>query len=331
MRFRVDAAAAAAPKQTQFNSAGGGGAKAGTACGPEAKPSPIIARRSFLQNGALLLTAAGWHFEQDDVANFVPVAQCGICTDLHFADKESRGTRFYRETAQKLDEAADEFSKHPLSFIVELGDLIDAADSVKSEQKYLATINRQFSSIHKQRHYVLGNHCVDTLTKAEFLDAVEQSRSFYSFDVNDIHFVILDACFRSDGQAYQRKNFMWTDANIPAHQLEWLADDLMSATSPTVVFAHQRLDVSNSHGVKNCEQVRAVLQQSGRVAAVFQGHSHQNELKNINGIHYCTLSAMVEGSGQTNNGYSVLKIAADGSIQLSGFRRQKNYDWPAKI
>ncbi len=287
-------------------------------------------RRAFLQHGTLLLTAASWQTRADNPADFVPVAQCGICTDLHFADKKSAGTRHYRETGQKLDEAAQEFARHPLSFIVELGDLIDAADSVQTEQKYLATINRQFSSVHQQRHYVLGNHCVDTLTKTEFLDTVEQSNSFYSFDINDIHFVVLDACFRSDGQPYQRKNFTWTDANIPAHQLEWLASDLKSGTTPTVVFAHQRLDVSNSHGVKNCSQVRAVLQQSGRVAAVFQGHSHQNELNNINGIHYCTLTAMVEGSGPTNNGYSVMKIAADGSIQLSGFRQQQNYNWPAK-
>ena len=31
------------------------------------------------------------------------------------------------------------------------------------------TCNREFSAISKDRHYVLGNHCVDTLTKDEFL------------------------------------------------------------------------------------------------------------------------------------------------------------------
>jgi alkaline phosphatase len=54
---------------------------------------------------------------------------------------------------------------------------------------------------------------------------------------------------------------------------------------------------------------------------------HQNDLKDIGGIRYCTLVAMVEGSGVENNGYSVMEIAPDGRIRLTGFRNQKGYDW----
>ena len=46
--------------------------------------------------------------------------------------------------------------------------LIDAADSVALEQRYLRTINKEFANICPKRHYVLGNHCVDTLKKEEF-------------------------------------------------------------------------------------------------------------------------------------------------------------------
>ena len=69
-----------------------------------------------------------------------------------------------------------------------------------------------------------------------------------------------------------------------------------------IVFAHQRLDVSNNHGVKTNSQVRSVLESSGKVLAVFQGHSHQNDVNEIGGIHYCTLVAMVEGSGKKTVG-----------------------------
>jgi alkaline phosphatase len=251
----------------------------------------------------------------------------GLITDLHHADKPSAGTRHYRETISKLAEAAARFENGKVTFIVELGDLIDAADSVETEQRYLRTINREFSSISKDRHYVLGNHCVDTLTKAEFLEGVEQKRSYYSFDRGDFHFVVLDACFRSDGEPYGRKNSKWNDSNIPAAEMEWLQADLKTTNRRTIVFAHQRLDVSNDHGVRNCPEVRQILEESGRVLAVFQGHSHQNDLSDIGGIHYCTLVAMVEGSGAENNGYSVMEISQDGTIRLTGFRRQKGYDW----
>ena len=47
----------------------------------------------------------------------------------------------------------------------EMGEPERTADSVAVEQRYLKTINKEFSGICQHRHYVLGNHCVDTLTK----------------------------------------------------------------------------------------------------------------------------------------------------------------------
>lgn len=252
-----------------------------------------------------------------------------MVTDLHYADKPAAGTRHYRETLSKLEEAATQFQQNKPDFLVELGDLIDRADSVETEQRYLKTINQPFSAICKDRHYVLGNHCVDTLKKDEFLGTVGQEKSYYSFDRGDFHFVVLDSCFRSDGEPYGRKNFKWTDANIPQAEIEWLQADLQATRRKTVVFAHQRLDVSNNHGVKNNADVRKVLESAGDVQAVFQGHSHANDLKEINGIHYCTLVAMVEGSGDKDNAYSLLTLADDGTISIDGFRKQSDYDWPA--
>lgn len=291
-------------------------------------PIRQLGRRAFLQGGTLLLAAAtagscSWLSASEDR---LPL-RVGLVTDLHHADKPAAGTRYYRETLGKLAEAATQFEKSRTDFVVELGDLIDAADSVDTELSYLKSVNREFSAISKDRHYVLGNHCVDTLTKAEFLGEVEQPQSYYSFDRSGFHFVILDACFRSDGEPYQRKNFTWTDANIPKAEVEWLQADLQSARQPAIVFVHQRLDVSNSHGVKNCSEVRKVFEASGNVLAVFQGHSHKNELSDIGGIHYCTLAAMIEGTGVENNGYAVMEIASTGTIQLTGFRQQKSYDW----
>ena len=290
-----------------------------------------LGRRAFLQNGTLLLAAAA---TVDSLSLFADEdkdrLRVGLITDLHHADKPSTGTRHYRETLGKLAEAATQFEKDNPTFVVELGDLIDAANSVETEQRYLKTINREFSAISKDRHYVLGNHCVDTLTKAEFLGGVEQKQSYYSFDRGDFHFVVLDACFRNDGEPYGRKNSKWNDANIPPAEVEWLQADLKATSKKTIVFAHQRLDVSNDHGVKNCPEVRKIFEESGKVLAVFQGHSHQNDLKDIGGIHYCTLVAMVEGSGAENNGYSVMEIAQDSTIRMTGFRKQKGYDW-AKV
>lgn len=286
-----------------------------------------IGRRAFIRNGVIILAATSLRPGKIFADEKTDRLRVGLITDLHYADKPSAGSRHYRETLSKLDESATLFKKNKLDFLVELGDFVDAADSVDVELGYLKTVNQKFSKICKDRHYVLGNHCVDTLKKEEFLGAVGQEKSYYSFDRNGFHFVVLDSCFRSDGVPYARRNFKWTDANIPDEELDWLKADLKSTKNQTIVFAHQRLDVSNNHGVKNNADVRKILESSGKVRAVFQGHSHQNDLKDIGGIHYCTMVAMVEGSGVENNGYSIVEIAPEGTIFIKGFRKQKDYKW----
>lgn len=287
----------------------------------------LRSRRAFFQQGTLVLTAAASSSASLFAAPPESRLRIGLVTDLHYADKAPRGNRYYRESLTKLEAAAAQFAQNPPTFLVELGDLIDAADAVDVEKSYLKTINRQFASIGKDRHYVLGNHCVETLKKDEFLSSVEQEKSYYSFDRGGVHFIVLDACFRSDGQPYGRKNSHWTDANIPAAEREWLEADLRANRNPVIVFAHQRLDVSNNHGVKDNATVRKILEASGRVLAVLQGHSHRNDVQEIGGIHYCTLVAMVEGSGAQNNGFSLLEVEPNGTIHIQGFHQQKSYDW----
>ncbi len=290
---------------------------------PESKR---LGRRAFVKNGTLFLAAASASSSALFAGEGSADVRVGLVTDLHYADKPAGGSRHYRDTPDKLAEAAAAFAKVKPDFIVELGDLIDAAESVETELGYLTRINKDFAAISDERHYVLGNHCVHTLTKEEFLGGVGQEKSYYSFDHSGFHFVVLDSCFRSDGEPYGRKNFVWTDPNVPKAELDWLKEDVSSSSRPTIVFAHQRLDVSDHHGVRNAADVRAVLE-SGSVQAVFQGHSHQNDHNEINDIHYCTLVAMVEGAGVKSSGYSVMTLTAGGAIQLSGFRRQSDYSW----
>ena len=285
-------------------------------------------RRAFIRNGSLVLLGAGlsWPHASALLADESKrAARLGLVTDMHYADKAPAGSRYYRETLAKLAEAGAQFKLDPPEALVELGDFIDAADSAETEKGYLKRIQKDFAALPGKKHYVLGNHCVFTLTKEEFLGGVSQVKSYYSFDLGGFHCVILDACFRGDGQPYGRKNFEWTDANIPTAEVEWLRADLEAAGGRTIVFAHQRLDVSNHYGVKNAPQVRKVLEDSGKVLAVIQGHSHQSEYREISGIHYCVLTAMIEGSGLANNGYSTMDLLNGGAVRITGFRNQPSY------
>jgi alkaline phosphatase len=285
-------------------------------------------RRTFLHRGLFCMAGLRGLIGLAADPSAKPRLRVGLITDLHYADKPEKGTRFYRETPAKLREAIAKFNGERPAVVVELGDLIDAAETVDQEIAWLQQIEKLFAEVKAPRHYVFGNHCVNTLTKAEFrANTAAAPEGHYSFDQAGVHFIILDACFRSDGEPYQRKNADWTDANIPEAQLTWLRADLAKATAPVIVFAHQRLDESGKHMVRNAAAVRAELEQSGKVLAVFQGHSHANDYQQIAGIHYCTLVAMVEGSGLESSGYSMLDIMPDDSLRLHGFRRQMTRDF----
>ena len=79
---------------------------------------------------------------------------------------------------------------------------------------------------------------------------------------------------------------------------------------------------------RNAPEVREILEKSGKVLAVFQGHDHKGAYNNMNAIHYYTLPALVASSGLENNAYAVVQIRGDGSISINGFGKLKDQELP---
>ncbi len=309
-----------------------------------------LSRRAFLQHGSLVLSTAGLYasgvgsiFAQDPQppggASPPALAATGgqpvpkpdlriaVLTDPHYADLPPQGTRYYRESLAKVREAIGVFVDRQADILVEVGDLIDTADTLEGEINNLKTIEPELDKFPRDRHYVLGNHCVYGLTKEEFRANSKAKEAPYSLDASGFHIVILDACYTADGQHYGRKNFTWSDSNIHPPQQDWLKSDLAASNLPTIVFVHQRLDVPGNYGVRQQADVRKILADSGKVAAVFMGHNHVNDHREIDNIHYVTLQAVVEGSGEANNAYSLLDLSRDGTIRIDGFRKHADIDW----
>jgi alkaline phosphatase len=68
-----------------------------------------------------------------------------------------------------------------------------------------------------------------------------------------------------------------------------------------------------------------MLEKSGRVQVVFQGHSHENDRSDINGITYLTMAAVIEKPDPDGGAHSVVEIGR-GRITVSGFLRQAPYE-----
>ncbi len=252
----------------------------------------------------------------------------GVVTDCHYADVDPAGTRFYRQSLDKLAECVDRMNTEKVDFLIELGDFKDQGRPPveRDTLAYLQDAEAVFQRFAGPTYHVLGNHDVDSISKAQFLTRVtntriDPGRSYYSFDVKGLHCIVLDANYRSDDADYDHGDFDWTDANVPAHELDWLRKDLAAAPGPAVIFIHQLLDGTDSVSVRNAPQVRAILDESGKVQAVFQGHHHEGRYGRINGIHYYTLRAVVEGQGADSNSYAIVEVADDPPIRIFGYRR----------
>ena len=288
-------------------------------------------RRDFLKGSTALLIGGVLAQEGEEKR----ALRFGLVTDFHYADCEKRGTRHYRESLGKMKECVSLMNEKKVAFLAELGDLKDQADQPKEKETraFLKTIEAEFAEFKGPRYHVIGNHDIDSISKEQFLANVENTgiakdKSYYSFDSKWVHFVVLDANYLADGSDCAPGNCEWTDTHVPKKELEWLRRDLEATKLPVVVLAHQRLDGRGSHFTKNSDEVRKLLEKSGRVLVVFQGHDHRGGHSLIGGIHYYTLKAAVEGSGEENNSYGIVEVRRNGDIVVEGFRKAVNLAMP---
>lgn len=298
----------------------------------------ILSRRRFL--GLAGTTAAGLMISPNLWAKNgeKPLIRFGLLSDVHYADRDSGGIRFYRESLAKVQEGIDLMNHKKVDFVIELGDFKDQ-DSVPNESntlKYLSEIESVFQKFPGPTYHVLGNHDMDGISKQQFLERVKntgipKSKSYYSFNRKKIHFVVLDANFTQAGAAYDHGNFTWDDTFIPVDQTNWLKEDLKTSKYPVIVFIHQMLDDSKgvNQNVKNAAEIRQILENSEKVRIVFQGHVHEERYNLINGIHYYSVNAVVDNGGTENNAYQIVEVFSDGSLEIKGYRRASNQEFSA--
>lgn len=298
-----------------------------------AKPTWQPSRRTFLRASAAAVAALGTGRAWPEATASDEVVRFGLVTDPHYADIATHGTRWYRHSLEKMDECIALMNAERAGFLIELGDFTNGAE--KGNTAHLAAIEARFGRFDGPRYHVLGNHDLDSLSKDAVHAVIENTgiargASHYAFNRGGLHVVVLDACYRADGTPYDTGNFDWTDANIPADQLEWLEADLAENRLPALVCAHQCLEEGDGPiHVRNAAAVRAVLERHPEVLAVFQGHHHAGQQSRVAGIHYYTLRAMVEGEGEDNSAYAVVALHADHTLSVTGYRRAVSASLPA--
>ena len=136
-----------------------------------------LSRRKFI--GIAGTTVAGLMISPNVFAKIgaKPIIRFGMISDIHYADREPAGNRFYRQSLSKVKDAVDEMNRQKVDFMIELGDFKDQ-DVVPNEAntlKYLADIESVFQIFNGPTYHVLGNHDTDGISKQQFLERIENT------------------------------------------------------------------------------------------------------------------------------------------------------------
>jgi len=254
----------------------------------------------------------------------------GIATDSHYAEKPSFELKHYSDSLEKMEVFTRRMNSEKVDFIIHLGDLKDEGPERRSGDtlKFLEDIASAYRSFDGPAYHCIGNHDLDSITKKQFLSGVcntgiDPGQSYFSFTSKGVLGIVLDPNFDAFGKDLCfKQGGDWQDTRIPEEQLLWLERELDGSDVPVVVFCHQLLfelviEPYRYH-VNNYLEVREILERSGKVIAVFQGHSHVEIFKRINDIPYIALPAMLEYPGAGNSCFSLVEIDSS-RILVHGF------------
>lgn len=289
-----------------------------------------VRRPSFLVLAAVAVVGLLVSVDLPAKGSKKPVLRFGMITDVHYADREPARERFYNQSLNKLNEFVTVMNQEKVDFVVELGDFKDQ-DEIPNEAntlKYLTDVEAVFRKFNGPTYHVLGNHDMDGITKTQFLERVENTgipkdKNYYSFNQKGFHFIVLDGNYTADEQDYNKDNYRGVESWIPEKQVKWLKQDLKSYKLPAIVFIHQLLGDSKGmkKSAKNAPEVRKILEDSGNVLCVFEGHVNSERYSIINGIHYYSLISSVYGDGLKNNSYVIVDVHRKGTLKIHGYRK----------
>ena len=196
---------------------------------------------------------------------------------------------FPDKAEEMLDQFIEAVKREKVDFVVDLGDFafpLPANDiPVENSKKLIDKFNSAFDV---PLYHVLGNHECDYFTKEESLKfhGFGTEGTYYSFDFEPFHFVVLDANFMKleEGYvAYENRNYYKHSYKkppvipyIPDYELSWLKEDLAKTKYPTVLFSHQHLvnDVFG-FGIQNYDELKEVMDSApSKVVLSINGHEH---------------------------------------------------------
>ena len=223
----------------------------------------------------------------------------GLFADAHYSSVSGP------QVLQRIENAFAAFAEEKCDLVVFLGDLLHDDVSHEAETANLKAISGILGRFSGKVSVIIGNHDTNLFTKAEFYRILGEQYRPKTMEINGTLFLFIDGCYFQNGEEYRPGHTGGVDTWYPhAQQLQQQLESRVGERA--YVFTHQVLDLSSGsvQRILNAAEIRRILEESGKVCSVFQGHSHKLVESDINGIHYMTLPALHDDE----NAYRILEI-----------------------
>ena len=178
---------------------------------------------------------------------------------------------------------------HP-DLAVNLGDLIQDTTEHGGDVLALRFMFERLKRIYAPTVSVLGNHDLKMMDSVEEVEAIMGEKSTCAFDLNGWHLVFLTTEVRCElGTA---RGGCYKAQYLARETIDWLREDLMKNTLPSLIFTHYALAEDDSINdecmfMKNRDEVKEIIRRHGNVKGVFYGHQHRTKTSVEDGIpHY---------------------------------------------
>jgi len=245
-----------------------------------------------------------------------------LITDIHYGGNSNYPNYPVNKGLEYINVFGGQFQKlisklkpemDACDLVVNLGDLIHDNSLEKDIENYKDALVLMSSKTPTK--HVIGNHDLRNLTKETLASLIGEEKCYYSFDAGGYHQVVLD------GNRTEPRGPNY----VSEEQLVWLEEDLEKTQYKTILYCHYPLDRQSMNdnyyfsvnpelaSVNNKYFVRKVLNKSGKVLAVFSGHTHFFCKQIIDGITYFTVPSFLEndGEGKPSAKYGIATIDGD--------------------
>ena len=229
----------------------------------------------------------------------------GILTDPHYSSAPlTCGKRFNNQSLRKIKEALQHFKAENCELVILLGDVTDTEPTRAQEAENVVQVSAALQETGIETVCLMGNHDAFVFTEQEFYELLGDQYRARLISRDGLNLLFLDACYFKTGVHYLPGDSDWTDTFYPHTQQ--LREVLAGLKGDVYVFMHQNIDpeVPLDHCLSNAELMRAILQESGKVKGVYQGHYHPGHQTVHEGIQYTTFAAMCENEGA----YHILEL-----------------------